>query len=514
MPGYRLKRVPLAPADTAWWRMEHPTNLMMITGVFMFPGPVLLRELRSVLQSRLLRYPRFRQRVVQPRFRLQPPYWEEDPHFDINAHLHHVALPAPGDRETLQELVNDLMSTPLDYTKPLWQVHLVEGYGEGSALVCRLHHSIADGIALVRVLYTLTDTSREGRSDGQHEVVESVDWQTSLNPSDLNDVLSKTARYARTIVLEGIRAATDPEQLVQVIRRGAEGSIALAHLLLLSPDSSTPLKGSLGVRKRCAWTDNIPLAEIKAIRRVTGSTVNDVLVAAISGALGRYLRQRGFATEGLNFRAVVPVNLRADEDALRLGNAFGLVFLSLPVGVVDPLDRLWELKRRMDEIKGTPEAVVAFGILTTIGLAPPEVHDAVVNMFEKKATTVITNVPGPAQQLFLAGQPISSMTFWVPQSGRLGLGISLLSYAGRVMVAVAVDEGLIPDPESIIEAFGAELNDLMELVHQAHDGDGLSPHGEAESRNGRCKAQTRTGRRCRIKAAVGSDYCRIHAPQG
>lgn len=458
----------LSPVDTAWLRMEHPTNLMMITGIFMFDELLDFDTLRTTLDQGLLKFDRFRQRVKQPILPFSPPYWEDDPDFDIDAHLHRIALPSPGDQNALQELVSDFMGTPLDFYKPLWQFHLVENFGNGCALLCRLHHCIADGIALVRVLLDLTD----------EEPGQSPMGETNLTPpaNTTKNEYSATAssqdgKKSTSLMQQGIGLLSDPARLREAAELGASSTAALAHLLLLPPDPETPYKGKLGVRKRCAWSEPVPLSEVKAIGRVTGGTVNDVLLSVVSGALGRYLRSRGEAIGGLDFRAVVPVNLRPLDEKLSLGNAFGLVFLSLPVGIDDPLDRLYELKRRMDEIKGTPEAVVAFGILNAMGLATPEVEEIVVNIFEKKATTVMTNVPGPREVRYFAGKPISGVMFWVPQSGRLGLGVSILSYAGDVLVGIASDEGLTPDPENIIQAYHHEFDEYAELVRVAREVD-------------------------------------------
>ena len=496
-------RALLSPADNAWLRMEHPTNLMMISGVFLFEEPLQFGRVRQVLQERLLAFDRFRQRVVEPKVPFQPALWEDDPHFDIDAHLHRIALPAPGDKATLQELMNDLMSSPLDFTKPLWQMHLVEGYGSGSALICRLHHCIADGIALVRVLLSLTDTSTEvdsttpDRGRGDTRATPSPGWTQALGSAE--KLASRVVDGTRQIV-------TKPERLLKLALMGASGTASLARLLLLPPDPPTPIKGTLGVRKHCAWTEPLALADVKAIGRVTGGTVNDVLLSVVSGAVGRYLRYREFSTSGLNFRAVVPVNLRPPDEPLRLGNAFGLVFLPLPVGIRDPLDRLIELKKRMDELKGTPEAVVAFGILNAIGLATDEIEQLVVEMFGKKATAVMTNVPGPQEQLYFAGSAIDGIMFWVPQSGRLGLGISILSYNQEVLIGVATDAGLIPDPHALVEAVQAEFEEYMGLLRLARKAD--AEHSTRSDR--RCAAATKSGRRCKNSAVTGSPYCHVH----
>ena len=464
MFGNRLRRAYLSPVDTAWLRMEHPTNLMMITGFFIFDAPLDFERVKSTIEQRLLRFERFRQRIVQPNLSFLRPYWEDDPHFDINAHLHRIALPAPGDQTALQELVNDFMSTPLDFSKPLWHMHLVENYGDGCALLCRLHHSIGDGVALMRVLLNMTDDEANPSPHIDNEAPgEAGNHPSRPSTSPLASALKDAKRFAD--------AFKDKTKRIEAAKFGASSSVALARLLLLGPDPKTPFKGDLGVRKHCAWTKPIPLADVKAVGRVTGATVNDVLLSAVSGALGRYMHQRGEPAGGIDIRAVVPVNLRPADEELKLGNYFGLVFLSLPIGIADPLDRLEELKRRMASIKGPPEAIVAFGILTAIGAATSEIEDIVVSLFGKKSTTVMTNVPGPREVRYLAGRPIRGIMFWVPQSGRLGLGVSILSYAGEVLVGIASDAGLIPDPQTIVQGVHQEFEGLMELVQLARETD-------------------------------------------
>lgn len=493
-----------SPVDTAWLRMEHPTNLMMISGIFMFDEPIQPQKLRAVIEERLLRFRRFRQKVYQPSLSFMSPVWVDDPHFDIEAHLHHIALPDPGDNIALQELTSDLMSTPLDFSKPLWQIHLVDNYGDGCALVCRLHHCIADGIALMRVLLSLTDERIEPHATPGSET-ENENQSPPKTGGALNAGLPASGGK---LISEGLEILASRDRRRAALKMGVEGTVALANLLLLSPDPPNPLKGSLGVQKRCAWSLPIPLEEVKAIGRVTGGTVNDVLLTAVAGALGRYLRSRGEAVGGVNLRAVVPVNLRPADGPLKLGNAFGLVFLSLPVGIDDPLDRLRELKRRMDAIKGTPESLVTFGILNAMGAAGPQIEEIVVSIFEKKATTVMTNVPGPREVRYFAGKPIKGIMFWVPQSGRLGLGVSILSYAGDVLIGVASDAGLTPDPESIVEATHVEFDGLMQLVKWAREADAQV----AESHDGdRCQTQTKSGRQCKNRSQSDSEFCHLHA---
>ena len=459
MRSAEITSEPLTAVDTAWLRMEDPTNLMMVTGVLVFDRPLDYGRVSNLLRDRLLGISRFTQRVVEPRLPFTGPRWETDPHFDIRSHLHRVALRPPGDTLALRELVSDLMSTPLDFSKPLWQYHLIEGFGSGCALLCRLHHSIGDGIALIRVLLSMADGN--GAASEAPDPPEPHGWERLgplLRPAAR--VISRTIKVGEALMHEGAETLAHPERLLELATRGASGMDALAKLLLMEDDPPTPFKGRLGVAKRAAWSEPIPLDEVKAAGKALGATVNDVLLTAVTGALRRYLDARGSPAAGLEFRAVVPVNLRRKEEEAELGNRFGLVFLALPIGIEDPVDRLFELKERMDEIKTSPDAVVAFGLLGAIGSAPAEIEHAVVDLFGRRGTAVMTNVAGPREPISLAGLPVKGVMFWVPQSGRLGLGVSILSYAGGVSLGVATDVGLVPDPEAILDGFRDEFRDL------------------------------------------------------
>ena len=494
--------------DTAWLRMDDPTNLMMITGVLTFGERLPYERLCEIVEERLLRFDRFRQRIVQPRTRLGNLYWETDPRFDLDHHLRRAALPEPQDQETLQQLVSDLMSVPLDKNRPLWQFHLVEAYEGGSALIARLHHAIADGIALMRVLLSLTDSA----SDGDPASPEPLPMASGKVRRGRLAQAMTTARQAwgltENAVEEGVNLLQDPGRAVDLAKLGAGGAARLGQILMRWPDPKTLFKGKLGVSKRAAWTEPLALVDVKAVGRVTGGTVNDVLLTAVAGSLRRYLRGRGEPVDGLNFHAVVPVNLRPLDGPIELGNKFGLVFLSLPIGVADVVERLAEVKVRMRALKESPEAAALFTLLNAVGMAPSEIEQILLTVFGMKATGVMTNVPGPRKRLYLAGSPLEQIMFWVPQSGRLGLGVSIMSYDGEVLVGVVTDAGLVPDPETIVAGVHEEFAEMMELVEMVQP----EAAGAAGKRVRRCQATTRTGDRCRNRAQAGSAYCHVHGP--
>lgn len=463
MSAVRLKSEFFTNVDAAWLHMETPTNMAMITGVSMFEQPLDFQRLRATIEHRFLSHDRFRQRVREPRLGLGLPRWETDPDFDLDFHLQRIRLPRPANQIALQNLVGELMSTQLDFSKPLWQMHYVENFGRGSALITRLHHCIGDGLALVQVLLSMTDESPDAAwpetSEGPPQ--EKSRLTRLLIPAvSATRLVGKTWNAAEHLLHEGMQTLVNPFRIFEIARLATKSTRALGKLLLIPPDRKTLLKGRCGVVKRAAWSAPIKLEDVKTVAHLMGGTVNDILLSAVTGGVRRYLEGRGELVEGLNIRAVVPVSLRPPEEINKLGNRFGLVFLSLPIGIRDPLKRLFVLKRRMDEIKNSPEAMVAFGILGAIGMTPIEIEHIIVRIFGMKGTAVMTNVPGPRQPLFLAAGELRGLMFWVPQPGNLGMGVSIISYNGAVILGVATDACLVPDPEIIVACFQDEFEYL------------------------------------------------------
>ena len=452
---------PLSNVDAAWLRMEDPTNLMIITGVMAFPGKLEFARLKALVEDRLLCYDRFRQKVVESSLPLGKPRWVHDETFNLRAHLQRVALPDPGGRDEMQEMVSTLMSTPLDASKPLWQFQYIENYRGGSALVGRLHHCIADGIALVRVLLGMTDDAPDGVAFGGRSRRRRAPGAGLWLPEAVNDAWRSLRKATEVLVEEGAEAVANPGRMAALAVEGAKVAGVLGRLGTMPADPPTIFKGRLGTAKRCAWSEILPLEEVKAHARTHGVTINDLLLAGVCGALRRYMIGRGAAPEGVDIRAVIPVNLRPETEVATLGNKFGMVFLALPIGVADPRRRLAILRERMTAIKGSSEALVVFGLLNAVGLASAEIEGLALQLFGSKATAVMTNVPGPREELYFAGQPMRSMMFWVPQSAKLGLGVSILSYAGQVRLGVASDVALVPDPDAIIAAFTDEMREMM-----------------------------------------------------
>ena len=280
----------LTNIDTVMLRVEDPVHPNMGTGVILLAEPVDHERLRATIEARLLRFDRFRQRVRQPRLPWGHLTWEDDLDFDLDYHLLRLRLPPPGDQHVLEVLVSLLASMPLDLNRPLWQMHLVENFGPGCALICRVHHSLADGVALMHVLLSLAD------DDPQAPIpVAEPEHPQQAAPSTHPSPRRSRRRALMGLARKGLQALADPEGVTELARRGTSASLALADLLLSPPDSDTALRGAPGVAKCVAWSAPIPLDGVKIVGRRLGGTVNDVLLTAMTGALARYLQDRGEA---------------------------------------------------------------------------------------------------------------------------------------------------------------------------------------------------------------------------
>jgi WS/DGAT/MGAT family acyltransferase len=469
---------PLSGVDAAWLRMDDPTNLMVITSVLVLEDPVEVAAVRDLVRERLLGFTRFRQRVREVG---GSPHWEIDPHFDLRHHVRRAALPGEKDRAELQERVSELMATPLDPAKPLWDFEVVENYRSGSAIIIRIHHCIADGIALVHVLLSLTDEHFDA----------SRFPNTEEDDSRLPHLLRAPVRAVRNTVHAGERLLSEsiasvlrPRHALHRAKQGMSLGAALSKFALLPEDSAPLLQGDLRVRKQAAWSDPIGLPAVKRVGRPVDAKVNDVLLGAVAGALRHYFQTHDVDTEGVSVRALIPVNLRSQEQAFELGNRFGLVYLDLPIHQRRRLERVLTVKRQMDEIKGSSEAVAALGILEALGYAPLPLEDRAVRLFSSKASAVMTNVPGPRRKLHIDGHRIEYIMPWVPRAGNIGLGVSIFSYAGTVRVGIASDAGLVPDPETILHGFQNEFDGLVDDLSDDLSDDASSSPPSMEGADG------------------------------
>ncbi|MEO6016878.1 MAG: wax ester/triacylglycerol synthase family O-acyltransferase, partial [Polaromonas sp.] len=458
LSGERMSKV-----DTAWLRMDCDANLMMIVGVWQLAPGVKYAAVCERIEASLLKYDRFRQRVIED---AAGATWVHDRNFDLANHVVLEKLPkATNQQDALQDRVADLATQRLDPKRPLWQIHLVEDYTgpdgvKGSAMIVRIHHCIADGIALISVTMSLVDGGappperHKKPADGGSSSAE--DWIADTLLKPFTDITVKALGAVGEGAARSLGMLGDPKKgMAHGFEKGMSGSLDMAKVLyqvvadvaamaLMPDDSKTRLKGKPGGAKKVAWCQPIPLDEVKAVGKALNCSINDVLLSCVAGAIGEYLKSFGDDVAGQEIRAMVPVNLRPLDQAHKLGNRFGLVPLVLPIGVDNPIERVYEVRRRMVALKGSYQPLLAFSLLAVAGLLIKPAQDVMLNLFAKKTTAVMTNVPGPRDKLKFCGSTLEQSMFWVPQSGDVGLGVSILSYGGGVQFGVITDSTLCP----------------------------------------------------------------------
>lgn len=437
---------PMDSVDHAWLRMENNKNLMMIGIVLLFEDKLDLERLSSILQTRLLdKFDRFSQKIVHEHGQ---DYWQTDPYFSLDNHLVPLGFPHDGDRRALQQLASNIISTPLDRDKPLWCVNVISHYQGGSAIIIRIHHCIADGMSLVKLIMSLTDDCAD--------------------PDNAQLCMDKPTEGAGSHHHESLRdLITHPSHLLDAVRHGLSGAEELAAITLRSGDPKTSLKGNLSGHKVVAWADPFPLGDVKKIGKAFNATVNDILMTAAAGVIRAHLMRQGEAVEGMVIHTAVPFNLRPiDAPIEQLGNQFGLVLVPLPIGIADPLQRLKEVKAGMEKLKHSYQAHVFFFLLQVLGKGPSVLEQTALEILSKKASVVMTNVPGPKKALYLAGAKMTQPLAWVPQSGDIGMGLSILSYNDTVQFGFITDNALMNDVDDIPELFVREFRVLEMLINK------------------------------------------------
>lgn len=428
----------LSPIDAAWYQLDRRGRSLDIGALLFFDEDLDFRALCELASQGLATKRRFRSRVVDEPLEVGRPRWERDQKFRLEAHVHHLAIPKPGGDRELASLVGDLMSEPFELERPLWDLFLLDRPGKGSAVLARIHHCIGDGFALGHLLMSL-GTPVEG------------EW-------DESQVLAKEHRGWLPRIAGRI---AHPTQALDDARQTGRAVRALGHLVALSFDSKTVLHRPSSHIRRAGWSEPVELELIKSLGKRFDATVNDLLMTALAGALRRYLIDVGEPVDKITLRAVMPVNLRParwlEEMTDELGNHFGLTFVPLPVDRATPKERLRALKAEIDRLKESAEPVVAFGLLQALGHTPAYFEHLVEDIFIKKASLVASNMPGPRTPLCFAGKRLRDVVFWPPHPGELGLGMSILSYAGRVRIGIRSDAEVVARPHRLAEYFLEEF---------------------------------------------------------
>lgn len=411
----RPRHAALSPADAARLHMSSPQNPMVIGSVLCFDGSIQHDSLLSLLRTRLEHYPHFRQKVVPAPFGLGPPRWQDMDDFDVSAQVVRAQWSRIDEARALEELVGNLMSTPLRKDRPLWQLHHLEAEG-ASVLVLRIHHCMGDGGELISVLRAVSDG---GQAAG-----------TSVRAPS-----AKAAHHGIWGRIGGVFGA--------------------ARLALSGPDPASALQGRIGARKRAAFSEAVPLEPLLLAARAEQTTLTALLLAAVAAALERW-RPSAAGPAPPRLRALLPVNLRTEGES-RASNEFASVFVSLPIADVDGRLRLHEIRAELARTAEHDRAAIWAHLIRTAGHAIPALTERAVKLLSSKASLVISNVPGPREVLHLGGARLRDLLVCAPAPGGIALSVTLSSYAGRVRLSLLADARVIPDPNSLLQLIEGEL---------------------------------------------------------
>ena len=464
----------LTGLDTSFLHLERDAAHMHVAGCMVFDGEApSYDELVAQIVSRLHLVPRYRQRLAFVPFNQGRPVWVDDPHFNVGFHVRHTALPSPGGDEQLKRLTGRVFSQALDRSRPLWEIWLVEGLADDRfALLSKTHHALVDGISGVDIATVLFDTSPDPMpvAPPDHE------WVPRPLPTGaqlLADALLERATVPGEIV-RGFRATLrGPRHVAARVGRavGGVGAMARAGLQAAPP---SPLNVRIGPHRRFTWVQG-DLNQFKAIKNALGGTVNDVVLASVAGALGRYLRLHGESTEDTVLRAMVPVSVRADVERGALGNRVAAMWAPLPIGLSDPVARLLTISRAMEGIKASGQAVGAQVLTELTGFAPPTImaQAARLQARQRLFNVVVTNVPGPQFPLYMLGRRLEAMYPMVPLAENQALGIAIMSYDGQLNFGLNADYDAVPDLDALAEELRAAIEELAaaageDSAHPAH----------------------------------------------
>ncbi len=451
----------LTGLDSSFLHLERDSAHMHVAGCSVFDGDApSYDELVEVIESRLHLVPRYRQRLAFVPLNQGRPVWVDDPHFKVRYHVRHTALPRPGGDAELKRLAGRVFSQALDRSRPLWELWLVEGLSDGRfAVLSKTHHALVDGVSGVDIATVLFDTSAEPVpvAAPEHE------WVARPLPSPaqlLADALLERTTVPGEVV-RGARATLRGPRTVAARLGRALGSVSALAWTGLKAAPPSPFNVRIGPHRRFTWV-RADLAQFKAIKNSLGGTVNDVVLAAVAGALGGYLRLHGHATDDVELRAMVPVSIRADIERGALGNRVAAMWAALPVGVTDPVVRLHTISEEMQGVKQSGQAVGAEILTHLSGFAPPTImaQAARLQARQRLFNLVVTNVPGPQFPLYLLGRELEAIYPMVPLAENTALGIAILSYNGQLNFGLVADYDALADVEVLADELRASIEEL------------------------------------------------------
>jgi WS/DGAT/MGAT family acyltransferase len=454
----------LTGLDSSFLHLERDGTQMHVASTTLFEGPApAYVEFRDHIESRLHLVPRFRQKLRFIPFDQGRPVWVDDPHLNLAYHVRHTSLPEPGSEHQLRVLAARIFSQQLDRSKPLWELWLVEGLKGGRfAIVGKTHHAMVDGVSGVDITTVLFDTEREPA-----ETAKPLDrWVPKPEPNGaqlLAEALLERAIDPREFVRGVRRIMRGPRRALQKATEAALAAGTFAWTGMGAPKS--PFNFEVGTHRRFAWV-RASLADMKHVKNQLGGTVNDVILAAVAGALGRYMRSRGHPTVGLELRAMVPVSVRTEQQRGALGNQVTAMMAPLPVWCEDPARRLEIVRQSMGDLKQSKQALGATMLTQLTDFAPPTIAGQAARLQARQRffNLVVTNIPGPQFPLYLMGRRMERVFPMVPLAKNQGVCIGVMSYDGQVNFGLIGDYDGIPDLEDLAKDLEASIGELFEAA--------------------------------------------------
>jgi diacylglycerol O-acyltransferase / wax synthase len=431
--------------DASFLYLERPNALLHVGGIYTFAHALDYERLLRSVRDRLPLIPRYVQRVVMVPLNLGHPTWEPDPEFDIRDHIKRHTLKAPGDDSALAALCAKLFAQPLVRSKPLWEMHLISGHhGKGCAMLAKTHHCMIDGASGVELINILMDAT-------PHPGAIEPPPQAPLRPALPNPIVQAAGGLIDTLrtQLEMSRHAAGliahPSRAIEEVRTTLDAVGALARALLAGAPP-TPFNGQISRARALAWAP-LSLNDVKAVKNRLGGTVNDVVLAVIAGGLRHYLRDRDVKVDRTELKAMVPVNVRAQHEHLKLGNRVSMMVAPLPIGITDPVERLRQVSAAMDELKSSGQAGQMERVVALTDLLPPPLQRPLARLQASvtPVNTVCTNVPGPRETRYLLAQPVRMMVPIVPLAVGIGLGFAIMSYADQLTIGLNGDAQRVGD---------------------------------------------------------------------
>lgn len=459
----------LTSQDASFLYVEKPNQAMHVGSCMLYEGTITAAELMDAIEQRLPQIPRYRQKAVFPPYGIAHPTWEDDPQFDLRNHVRELTLPAGADERTLSQVGGEAFAPVLDRNHPLWELVVLHGLPNTTAVIWRVHHAMVDGVSGVDLTLVLHDLKPEGDPPSEPPAT----WQPRALPDQLSlmedavrDQLVQAAQQWSDAAFQWLRPA-------ETAARNQRVAAAMTSTMpsLMRPAPRTPFNGPVSARREFAWTQ-LPFAEVRGIRSALGGTVNDVVLTVISGGLGRYLRHRGLPTDGVELRAMCPVSMRRPDERGALGNLVSMMLAPLYVGMADPIERLRAVRGAMDQLKEADQAGALYELTQMSNVIPPA-WQALTSSFDVPNTllnTVCTNVPGPQIPLYLAGHKLLHWYPLGPLATNIGLFNAILSYNQVLTIGATVDPAQVPD----VWIYADFLRESFEELRDAAAGAGSS----------------------------------------